>query len=272
MSSLFAPKEWMRRALAKVLLAPPEKRFIFVYHDISDLAAPHHAPDYSTTVCAFRAQIDLLARTFTFVSLEEIVGSGAAHDGRRLAAITFDDGFLSVKEEAFPYLQRRQIPMAVFLNRRALQENRLYYGPEYPHLNRKHPTKVYLAEADVKELVAAGVAIGSHSSTHRTLAGLDDGGLREEVLENRLYLESLAGVAVTHFALPFGKRQHFTAATLDYCFSTGHRYVYSTNPNYFDLAGSDGSPQLLPRFEISREPAENVYFVLNRPRFTKVDL
>lgn len=90
MRGLLAPKAWARRCLSQVLLAPPEKRFIFVYHEVSDLAAPHHSPDYSTTVCAFRAQIDLLARAFTFVSLDEIVSRDAGDDGRRLAAITFE--------------------------------------------------------------------------------------------------------------------------------------------------------------------------------------
>lgn len=177
-----------------------------------------------------------------------------------------------MKEEALPYLQLRQIPVALFLNRRAVQENRLFYGPEYPHLNREHRTMVYLDEADVKELVAAGVTIGSHSSTHRPLVALDHEALREEVLENKLYLESLVGAGVTHFALPFGKRQHYTAATLEYCFATGHCFVYSTNPTYFDPSQLDEGPQLLPRVEISSEPTENVYFVLNRPLLRKVDL
>jgi peptidoglycan/xylan/chitin deacetylase (PgdA/CDA1 family) len=266
------PKAWAKRVLSTALVAPSDKRFVFVYHDISDLPTPHHSPNYSTTVSAFRAQVDLLARTFTFVPLDEVVGTGPQRPGRRLAAITFDDGFLSVKEQALPLLRSMGIPLAVFLNRRAVQENRLSYGPEHPNLNREHTTKVYLDEGDVKELHAGGVTVGSHSSSHRALAGLDEDGLREEVLENKHYLEALVATPIVHFALPFGKRQHYTAATLDYCFANGHRYVYSTNPTWFDPSGADGGPQLVPRVEISREPTENVYFVLNRPRFTKVDL
>lgn len=263
-------KEPAKRALSTVLAMPRRKRVVFVYHDVSELAAPHHTPNYSTTVSAFRAQIDLLARTFTFVPLDEIVrpdGSSA-----RLAALTFDDGFLSVKDEAMPLLQAKGIPFSIFLNRRAIRENRLSYGPAYPHLEKVYDHKVFLDEDDVRRLSAAGVLVGSHSATHRALADVDDADLRGEVLDNKRYLEELVGKEVRHFALPFGKRQHYDDRALDYCFATGHSFVYSTNPTFFDPEVLGAGPHLLPRVEVSREPTEKIFFLLNRPLLRPVDL
>ena len=263
-------KEPAKRALSTALAVPRRKRVIFVYHDVSDLAAPHHTPNYSTTVSAFRAQIDLLARTFTFVPLEELVRPNAS--GVRLAALTFDDGFLSVKDEAMPLLQARGIPFSIFLNRRAIKENRLSYGPAYPHLEKVHDHKVFLDEDDVRQLSAAGVMVGSHSASHRALAEVSDDDLPGEVLDNKRYLEGLVGTEVTHFALPFGKREHYDDRALDYCFRSGHAFVYSTNPTFFDPEVLGERPHLLPRVEVSRLSTEKIYFLLNRPLFRPVNL
>jgi len=267
-----AVKEMAKRALSATIAMPPSKRVIFVYHDIADMGSAHYAPDYSTTVSAFRAQIDLLARTFSFVPLDEIVSPVQADAGGRRAAITFDDGFLSVKQEAMPLLAAWGIPFAVFLNRRAVQENHLSYGPAYPHLDKAHTSKVFLDENDVRELSAAGVLIGSHSATHRALADLDDDELAVEVLGNKRYLEELIGKQVTHLALPFGKRQHYDDRALDYCFRIGHHFVYSTNPTFFDPNVLGKGPQLLPRVEISHEPTEKIFFLMNRPLLRPINL
>ena len=152
---------------------------------------------------------------------------------QRLASITFDDGFLSVKEQALPYLDSKQIPFSVFVNSMAIKHNRLFYGTGVPDINRTYDRKVFLDEGDVKELAAKGVVIGSHSSTHKDLAECDDASLKEEVLDNKLYIEGLTGAAVRHLALPFGKREHYNERVLNYCYSVGYDYVYTTNPSFF---------------------------------------
>ena len=65
----------------------------------------------------FERHLDLLARQYRFVSLDEVA---QAQDGDRTfdrpeAAITFDDGYRDVYEHAFPILVRKGIPAAVFV-------------------------------------------------------------------------------------------------------------------------------------------------------------
>ena len=263
----------IKRLLSKRLFTPSNNRFAFVYHDVSDVDSRQHASEYSTTVTAFRAQMEFLAKSFEFVELDDVLRPDhRAADSRRLATITFDDGFLSVREEAFPYLSGKGIPFSIFLNRTAIEENRLFYGPSYPHLNRHYRQKVFLDRKDVKYLSSSGVLVGSHTSTHRSLAGVGDEVLREEIAENKSYLESLIGKPVTHLALPFGKRQHYDHRVVDYCCAAGHEYVYSTNPVFFDAGTLTARCNLVPRVEVAHQPTEMIFFMLNRPLLKSIDL
>lgn len=258
----------LTKGLSRRVLTGPRKRFVFLYHDISDARAPQYSPLYSTPVEKFKAQVELIARHFKLVSLEEVVADGA--DGRqRLASITFDDGFLSVKNEALPFLRARGIPFTVFVNSMAVKDNRLFYGADVPSINRAYEGKVFLDEDDIRHLAAQGVAIGNHSSTHKVLAECDEVTLRAEVLDNKIYIEGLTGTAVKHLALPFGKREHYNEQVLNFCYSVGHDYVYSTNPTSF--AAANGR-RLIPRVAILNEGAEELLFMINRPLLKKIDI
>ncbi|HBB89372.1 MAG TPA: hypothetical protein DC047_17350 [Blastocatellia bacterium] len=256
------------KALPRRVLTGSGKRFVFLYHDVSDPGAPQYSPLYSTRINQFKLQIELLAKYFKFVPLEEVVG-GSGDGKQRLASITFDDGFLSVKEHALPYLESKNIPFSVFVNSSAIKHNRLFYGADVPSINRAYDKKVFLDESDVKELAANGVVIGSHSASHKVLAQCDDAALKEEVLDNKLYVEGLTGAAVRHLALPFGKREHYNERVLKFCYSAGHDYVYTTNPSYFELTNGE---RLIPRVAVLNESAEELLFSINRPLLKKIDI
>src|SRR5512134_2690195 len=86
-----------------------------MYHAV--LTSPLAVPDWCfLDAGVFREQLEYLARRFEVVSLHEAV--------RRLknrmvtrptAAITFDDGFQSVHDVAFPILKRMGLPATVFV-------------------------------------------------------------------------------------------------------------------------------------------------------------
>jgi peptidoglycan/xylan/chitin deacetylase (PgdA/CDA1 family) len=261
-------KKVLTKALSRRILTGNHKRFVFLYHDISDAEAPQHSPLYSTPVEKFKSQVEFIARHFKLVSLEDVVANGSDH-ARRLASITFDDGFLSVKDEALPFLEARGIPFTVFVNSMAVKQNRLFYGAEVESINRAYERKVFLDEADIKQMAAKGIAIGNHSATHKVLSECDEVTLKEEVLDNKTYIESLTGTAVKHLALPFGKREHYNEQVLNFCYSVGHEYVYSTNPTSFEATRGQ---RLIPRVSILNEGAEELLFMINRPLLKKIDI
>ena len=261
----------LTKALSYRILTGSLKRFVFLYHDISDSGSLQYSPLYSTQVREFKSQVELIARHFKLVSLEEVVADSSNHN-QPLASITFDDGFLSVKDEALPYLESKGIPCSVFVNSMAIKQNRLFYGAEMPSINRSYERKIFLDENDIKDLTAKGVCIGSHSSTHKVLANCDEETLREEILENKLYIEGLTGTAVKHFALPFGKREHYDARVLEQCRRAGHEFVFSTNPTFFKSSSSCYERRLIPRIGLTNQTPAELTFMINRPLLKTIDI
>jgi peptidoglycan/xylan/chitin deacetylase (PgdA/CDA1 family) len=93
---------------------------ILGYHRVvEDFAASAGAenPGMLTSRAMFEGHIDWLGRHFRFVSLDEIgehVETGEPF-AEPVAAITFDDGYRDVYENALPILTRKGIPAAMFI-------------------------------------------------------------------------------------------------------------------------------------------------------------
>src|SRR5258705_10672808 len=82
-----------------------------------DAEAKVEMPSMLTSVQMFERHLDCLARSFRFVSLDEIGDrflNGLPFQ-EPVAAITFDDGYKDVYELALPVLERRGIPATMFL-------------------------------------------------------------------------------------------------------------------------------------------------------------
>lgn len=265
-------KEGLTKVLSRRVLVKPAKRFVFLHHDVSEPGDFHHSALYSTGVAAFREQIEFLARNFRLLPLDELLSPELDERRGRCASVTFDDGFLSVKETAMPYLSAKGIPFAVFLNRMAVEENRLFNDSEDARLERAGGRKVFLDGDDVRSLSSSGVIIGSHTATHRRLADCDDEALREEVDGNKLYLERLTGRPVRHLALPYGKREHYDERVLAHCRRAGHEFVFSTNPTFFDPSSQDYRRRLIPRIGLTNHTPAEMTFLINRPLLKTIDI
>ncbi|MGB7873141.1 MAG: polysaccharide deacetylase family protein [Anaerolineales bacterium] len=104
----------------------------------------------------------------------------------RPVVITFDDGDISVYERAFPILQKYGLTGVVYIVGN-------YMG-----------TDGYMSVGQLKELVAAGWEVGSHSRSHRDLTKLEPAIQRVEIVEARKVLQKATGSPVLTFAYPFG--------------------------------------------------------------------
>jgi peptidoglycan/xylan/chitin deacetylase (PgdA/CDA1 family) len=101
-------------------------------------------------------------------------------------AITFDDGNLSDVTIALPELCKRRLTATFFICAGRLE------------------TPQYLGEDAVRELLTAGMVIGSHGMHHRDWRTLNKAALVEEVSTARQKLESVVCGPVTTAAIPFG--------------------------------------------------------------------
>lgn len=264
-------KKALVRGLSQRILIGANQRFIFIYHDISEPGSTQYSEHYSTTGGRLQEQFEFLAQHFRFVSLEEILSPHRDAKRGRLAAITFDDGFLSAKEIAFPYLVSNRIPFTLFVNQLALTENRLLNGFGPTALASGSSEKIFLDEEDLKSLSREGVPVGSHSSTHRALADCDDAMLRHEIDDNKAYLEQLLEKPVRYLALPFGQREHYNQRVLDHSFRSGHEYVFTSNPACFDLKSPAYRQRLIPRVGLANQSIGELVFQINLPLVKTVD-
>jgi len=143
--------------------------------------------------------VDSGVRTLTLSQVAEEVRAGGP--GERGVAITFDDGFASVVENAAPLLLERGIPATVFCVAGHLG-GRNDFGTDPPGI----PKRPLAAATALAELAAAGFELGSHGSRHIPLAVAERDAelLREEVVGSRRALEDRCGCPVRWFAPPYG--------------------------------------------------------------------
>ncbi|GAC15102.1 polysaccharide deacetylase family protein [Aliiglaciecola lipolytica] len=70
------------------------------------------------------------------------------------------------------------------------------------------PKGLMMSDTQVIELHTSGMEIGGHTCSHPILAKLDESNARQQISENKHYLESLLKQPLFSFAYPNGKPQH----------------------------------------------------------------
>ena len=110
----------------------------------------------SVTPEQFEAHLDLITSlNLQVLSLDTIIsqiksGKGFAKD---TVAITFDDGYLSIYEHAYPLLKERRLPFSVFVNPKAIDD--------------AHSSQMTWQQ--LREMQQNGATIANHSTFHNHL-------------------------------------------------------------------------------------------------------
>jgi peptidoglycan/xylan/chitin deacetylase (PgdA/CDA1 family) len=167
---------------------------ILMYHGVADV--PEDPNQLCVTPSRFAEQMTWLKRRgLRGVGISTLIEAVRAGRQRGLVGITFDDGYVNVLEAALPELRRHGFTASMFIiSDRLGESNEWDEGPSWP-----------LMSADqVAELAAAGMEIGSHSATHRRLAGIGADRLEAEVASSRARLGDLLGTPIRGFAYPYG--------------------------------------------------------------------
>ncbi len=159
---------------------------ILIYHQIGGGSGLEM--EVSTEV--FRQQLDWLADNYQVMPLP------LALDRPGSVVLTFDDGFRSVHEEAFPLLVERGIPFTLYLTTEPVETGRPL---------RDHPGAEPLTWDMVKEMMDSGLAtIGAHTHTHPDLRSLDPDSVEGELRVSDELISRHTGIDPEHFAYPWG--------------------------------------------------------------------
>lgn len=189
---------------------------IFTFHALDDGAEP-----IAMTPQAFASGLRTLhAKGFRAIGLAQVAHC-LAHRlpfPERSVVLTFDDGYASVYEQAFPILQAYKMSATVFI---AASSNKFQSADtSFASMNGR----TMLSWRQVRELHKYGIEIGAHTVTHPDLTRLAPAHARTEILRSQSILQEALGAPVVSFAYPFGRfdrnayeivKQHFACACTD---------------------------------------------------------
>jgi peptidoglycan/xylan/chitin deacetylase (PgdA/CDA1 family) len=103
---------------------------VLTYHRIALPAGPaqmYYDPVISATPESFRAQIELLARKFQLLTLDDLlctqaIANVAQSSHKPGVLVTFDDGYRDNYETALPILQRYDVPATFFISTQLVED------------------------------------------------------------------------------------------------------------------------------------------------------
>lgn len=177
----------------------------------------------------FEAQMRVLRRLVQPINLEHC--GEAASGGREgleggrptgglFVAVTFDDGFASVAENALDALVRLNIPATIFVPV-------AYVGQKPGWDAGADEDELIMDEGQLRALPEGLVSIASHSVTHPHLPELDEETLRWEMTHSREVLEQIIGRRVRFFSYPYGERSFRVDAA---AFAAGYEMTFALDP------------------------------------------
>ena len=144
----------------------------------------------------FEKQMDELAAAgFSTVDLGQ-----AAHptNGASRFAITCDDGYRNVLLNAIEPMRRHGFRAIQFIVADLIGKLNEW------DLREGEAPEPLMTESELREWMAAGHAVGSHSLRHLRLTRLSLRDAREEIVASKKKLEDLLGAPILHFCYPYG--------------------------------------------------------------------
>jgi peptidoglycan/xylan/chitin deacetylase (PgdA/CDA1 family) len=180
--------------------------------------AYHSVPADQRTL--FVQQMEMLLRQAKVVHADiETIPEPGGH----YVAITFDDGYDDIVENALPELSKRGMPSTVFIITELLGCKR-----NWEHRGGEDTSEVSLMSLEqLRKLPSDLVRIGSHTMTHAFLPKLEPGTLQGELAGSRVKLEKILNQPVKTFALPYGA---YNETVLQNCREAGYERVFTGLP------------------------------------------
>jgi peptidoglycan/xylan/chitin deacetylase (PgdA/CDA1 family) len=198
--------------ITKPVVDQTAQTIIFCYHLLVDKV---RYPGTEITPAAFEAQMkELKDRGITVISMQDLLAwkRGEKNIPPRCAVITFDDGYKSQYEVAWPIMKKYGYPFTMFIYTEGVRGGSLGGGGAI----------TWEQLADMRD---NGVDIEGHSATHQdlreghTITLASPGGkktrtkltgpqyeqwMQNEVVGSKQLLEQRLGIKVNCFAVPFG--------------------------------------------------------------------
>jgi heparosan-N-sulfate-glucuronate 5-epimerase len=179
------------------------------YHAVSD----GWPSELAITPDALRRQLEhLLWRGYRGVTFSDLVAGDCP---AKPLAVTFDDGYLSVYENAMSILKEFGIPGTIFVPTQLIGTEPVAAWKGLEHWSgTQYEDELRLLDWErLREMRDEGWEIGSHTCTHARLPALDDTRLASELADSRISCGEQMGEPCRSLAFPYGAYdQRVTAA------------------------------------------------------------
>lgn len=189
-------------------------------------------PDTSVATSQFSAHVDTLTSgRYNVIPAQDIITavfSGQTLPNRSIA-ITIDDAYRSAYDVAWPRLKRAGLPFTLFVSTDAIDNG----GPGF------------MTWDQIRELKAAGVAIGTHGAAHAHLPNLTPDEVRADIERSIRRIQEELGEPPVLFSYPHGE---MTLAARDAVAAAGLQAAFGQHSGAITEALDRN---MLPRFSIN---------------------
>jgi len=169
---------------------------------------------------SFAQQLDNIIRWSKPISLND---NNVFINDNNYVAVTFDDGFYSIIENALPELKKRGIPATIFI-----PSGNLGKRPRWIDENDfEHRNEIVMSPEKIKNLDTNLVTIGSHCVSHSNVLLLNEKEAENEIVTSKSTLENILKTEVNLLSFPHGA---FSESHVQMARKAGYKQVFSILP------------------------------------------
>ncbi len=203
---------------------------ILMYHQIRDIKEKEHLSSLAVSPGSFRRQMKMLnLMGYKGVSLTELAPYLSGEKRKKVAGITFDDGYLNNLTHALPVLDQLDFTATCYIVTERMGKTNDW--------NLRLSQQPLMTKEQIHEWINSGMEIGSHTLTHVKLGEVDAATAEHEIVDSKNGLEDIFGTSVHHFCYPFGsvndhamktaqKAGYITAVTTERSRCTDHEDLF----------------------------------------------
>lgn len=195
---------------------------LLMYHGTPDRDKRLDSP-YDVPARQFSRHLDLL-QEYGWSTARICDLAHTEHLPDKTVVLTLDDGFSDNFEGAFAPLAKRGMRATWFIVSKSIGANAHW-------IRGASSRSPIISQGQLKELVSAGMEIGSHTRRHPDLTGLGPDNLADEIAGSKLDLEEMLGrEVVVSFAYPYGR---FNNQVVESVRQAGYRFACTVRPGWF---------------------------------------
>ena len=202
---------------------------VLMYHYVRDVSDPNDTVGQGLSVSpmTFDRQMKYLAdNNFTSTGFDTLLSNNVPS---RPIVITFDDGYKDAVTNALPVLRKYRLKAVFYI------------------ITDRIGQDSYVSADDIRQLVADGMIIGSHTRSHPDMTQASASAVDEQLTASKSALENIVGAPVTDFCYPSGRLNDAVATAVS---KAGYKTAVTTKSGVV----ATGSQFLrLPRMRITND-------------------